>query len=270
MNDQLHVACLQINSSDSMTQNLELVSELIRQASEAGASLMLLPENFAWMGSKGASFNTTDCSVATYFLSECAKKQQTWIVAGSMPWPATNSDPRLYNRSMVIDPTGKICESYDKLHLFEAILEHEQWREADRMQAGSSPAMVALDDTWKVGLSICYDLRFPELYRHYSAHGCNILTVPSAFTVPTGQAHWEVLLRARAIENQCYLLAAGQVGEHADGRQTYGHSMIIDPWGTILSELPEGEGFIQATLSLSNVQAVRKKIPALQHRRGDL
>jgi predicted amidohydrolase len=150
---------------------------------------------------------------------------------------------------------------------FLADLTSESWKESSSITAGDSPSTVDISEDWKVGLSICYDLRFPELYRNYSEQGCNIMTVPAAFTVPTGKAHWETLLRARAIENQSYVLAAGQTGKHQDGRQTYGHSMIIDPWGKVLAQAEAEVGLIVTELSLAKINDIRTRIPALKHRR---
>lgn len=260
MSDTLHVACVQMSSSDSLARNLSMVSRYIRQASEKGSQLVLLPENFAWMGQKGATFDPESVQVVHYFLGECAKKYKLWVIAGSVLWTSVAGE-KPFNRSFVINPQGKLCHHYDKIHLFEAILADEAWKEADHVQAGRKPSICHMNKDWHIGLSICYDLRFPHLYRFYSEHGCNILTVPAAFTLETGQAHWEVLLRARAIENQCYVLASAQVGEHADGRHTYGHSMIIDPWGHIVAMQKDGEGVIDAEISLAFISDVNKKLP---------
>ena len=178
-----------------------------------------------------------------------------------------HSPDKFYNHCPVFSPTGKLMNHYNKIHLFNADLGSESWQESQSISAGNTPQTTLLDTPWKIGLSICYDLRFPELYRQYSEHGCNILSVPAAFTVPTGKAHWKTLLKARAIENQCYVLAAGQCGKHQAGRTTYGHSMIIDPWGKVLAKLEEGEGIITAQLDYNHLQHIRQQLPALQHRK---
>ncbi|MDQ6994461.1 MAG: carbon-nitrogen hydrolase family protein [Mariprofundaceae bacterium] len=260
MSETLHVACVQMSSSDSLARNLSLASHYIRQAANTGAELILLPENFSWMGEQGATFNPESIHVVTYFLGECAKNYHMWIVAGSILW-TDNVNEKPFNRSLIINPQGEICDYYDKIHLFEAVLGHESWKESNHIQAGKKPTICDVTDDWRVGLSICYDLRFPHLYQFYANHGCNILTVPAAFTEETGQAHWQVLLQARAIENQCYVLAAAQIGEHVDGRHTYGHSMIIDPWGNIMALQEDGEGVIHAELSLDFIDRVNKKLP---------
>ncbi|MDQ6986792.1 MAG: nitrilase-related carbon-nitrogen hydrolase, partial [Mariprofundaceae bacterium] len=160
----------------------------------------------------------------------------------------------------VFAPDGSRIGGYDKMHLFDVDVDGESYRESDVFRAGKEPASFKAED-WLVGLSICYDVRFPELYRHYSASGCNMLTVPSAFTVPTGRAHWQTLLRARAIENQCYVLAAGQCGMHPGGRRTWGHSMIIDPWGEVMAQSQEREGVIAADLSKELLHSIRNQFP---------
>jgi len=260
MRQTLHVGCVQMSSTESLARNLSMTGAHLRQAHAYGCQLVVLPENFAWMGKKRETFNPDAVNTVVYFLGECAKRYALWIVAGSVLYqPSPHEKP--FNRSLVINPEGQTCHQYDKIHLFEANLHDESWKESDHIQAGKMPKMFEPYPEWKLGMSICYDIRFPKLYRFYRSHGCNILTVPAAFTVETGQAHWEILLRARAIENQCYVLAAAQVGEHADGRHTYGHSMIVDPWGEILACQNEGEGVIHAELSLSYLKQIREKIP---------
>ena len=161
---------------------------------------------------------------------------------------------------------GAIRARYDKMHLFDADVSGEAYRESDLIRAGDTPKMTNIEG-WNVGMSICYDLRFPELYQHYSAQGCHVLTVPSAFTVPTGKAHWKPLLRARAIENQCYVLAAGQWGTHPGGRRTWGHSMIVSPWGEVLESKKEGDAVLIADMSCSVLESIRHQFPVLSHRR---
>jgi len=266
MSSTIKAACLQMCSGSIVDDNLTNVEKLLSQAAEQGVQLAILPETFACMTQN----QTVKIDAAESFqhildfLSQQAVQHRMCIVAGSILY-ASEHDDKLRNRCYVFSSKGTLQTHYDKIHLFDANLPTEQWQESAHIQAGTSPVMTNCDEDWQIGLSICYDLRFPELYRYYSAHDCNILTVPAAFTTPTGLAHWEVLLRARAIENQCYVLAAGQSGSHEDGRTTYGHSMIIDPWGEVIAKLPTGEGIIIAELSLEHLQHTRQHLPALQH-----
>jgi nitrilase len=264
----MRVACIQISSRHKVEHNLETVAQYLEKAAKAKVQLALLPEDFSCIAKNENErlANAKKYPMILDFLCTQAKHNHLWVIAGSTLAPIANSE-KLHNRSLIIAPDGNIQSEYDKMHLFDASLDTETWKESEQTEAGSSPVMQAIDASWKVGVSICYDLRFPELYRHYSQHGCHILTVAAAFTVPTGKAHWEVLLRARAIENQCYVLAAAQYGTHDDGRKTYGHSMIINPWGEIIAELPTGEGMITADLSYQTLEHIRQSLPALQHRR---
>jgi nitrilase len=267
--DSILACCVQLCASDNLQANLDHAAELIAEAAKAECELLLLPENFSFMGAnEQAKFDIAEAqesSSVLAFLSDQAKQHRMAIIGGSVLLRYTGNN-RVRNCCPVFSSTGEMLAYYDKIHLFDAELPNERYRESDTVESGSQPKEFALD-AWKVGLSICYDLRFPELYRHYSSAGCNILTVPAPFTVPTGKAHWETLLRARAIENQCYVLAAGQYGTHPGGRKTWGHSMIIDPWGKVLAELEDGEGIITAELSLGRVKEIRECLPALNHRR---
>ena len=267
----LRVACMQLNSSDCITQNLEDIAELLENQKHQENNVVLLPENATLLTSdlslrhQSAQKETRDKVFA--FFSQQAKLHNTWIIAGSLLIHAPNNKEKFFNHCPVFAPDGSHTNSYNKIHLFDADLKTESWHESKLITPGQEPSSVALDKRWKVGLSICYDLRFPELYREYSSQGCNIMAVPAAFAVPTGQAHWESLLRARAIENQSFILASGQCGEHADGRFTYGHSMIIDPWGKILTSMENGVGMISATLSWDQRTDLQNHMPVLQHRR---
>lgn len=260
---------IQLNAGDNLQANLDRTASLIDEAAKTGSKLVLLPENFSFMGAteeaKLVVAEPQESSSILTFLSEQARTHNMAIIGGSILLQYVGNN-RVRNCSPVFSAEGELLACYDKIHLFDATLPHETYSESNTVESGSQPKMVELGD-WKLGLSICYDLRFPELYRHYSAHGCNILSVPAAFTVPTGKAHWETLLRARAIENQCYVLAAGQYGTHPGGRKTWGHSMIISPWGEVISSLDEGEGMITAELSLKKLNEVRAVLPALNHRR---
>ncbi len=271
MAETIHAACLQLCSTDSVHENLDSIQTILDESANEHFDLVLLPEN-ATLISSDTKLKFQTAQKASYprifeLLGQLAKKHRTWLVAGSMLIQDENHPQKMFNHCPVFSPAGKLVCSYDKIHLFDADLDTESWQESAQISAGTTTATVTIDTNWKVGLSICYDLRFPELYRSYSREKCNIMTVPASFTVPTGRAHWEVLLRARAIENQCYILAAGQVGLHRDGRKTYGHSMIIDPWGTVKSQLHSGQGLISATLSLPQLHDLQAGMPVLQHRR---
>jgi len=267
--DSCRVGCIQLNSGSDRQANLKRVASLIGKAAQGGCKVILLPENFSFMaandGDKLTIAEEQNNSSTLHFLAGLAERYKVMIIGGTLPLiSATNGKVR--NSCPVFSASGKMLVCYDKMHLFDVTLPDEQYCESDSVEAGVLPETVELDG-WKIGLSICYDLRFPELYRHYSSIGCNILTVPAAFTVPTGKAHWKTLLRARAIENQCYVLAAGQCGEHPGGRNTWGHSMIVDPWGEIIAEAGNEETVIIAEISLSKMNTIRQIIPALTHRR---
>ncbi len=266
---KLRVACIQMCSGDQMNINLERAEALLQEAADAGAKLALLPENFAFMSrdeaAKKGIAEPQEHSRLLDFLTRRARSHAMAVIGGSVPLISRHSS-RIRNACPVFSHRGDLLAVYDKMHLFDVDLEHERYRESDLIVPGESPVSVELYG-WNIGLSICYDVRFPELYRRYADSECTVLTVPAAFTVPTGMAHWQVLLRARAIENQAYVLAAGQWGEHPGGRKTWGHSMIIDPWGDILAVLDDGEGIIVAELDMDFLRRVRSSLPALQHRR---
>ncbi|MFC1568003.1 carbon-nitrogen hydrolase family protein [Pseudomonadota bacterium] len=269
LSECFRVAVIQLCSNQDQDSNLARTASLIEQAADRKCSLILLPENFSYMGScdadKSAVAEKQDHSSVLAFLAGQARKHQLAIVGGTVPLKSDNTE-KIRNSCPAFSANGELIALYDKIHLFDVDLDSEQYCESASVEAGETPETASLDG-WKVGLSICYDLRFPELYRHYSKDGCNLLAVPSAFTVPTGEAHWEVLLRARAIENQSYVIAAGQSGVHPGNRKTWGHSMIIDPWGEILASQDDGEGVITAELSLNKVKKIRQALPALSHRR---
>ncbi len=262
-------ACIQLNSNDNLQDNLHRAAVYIREAAESSCQMVLLPENFSFMGATEQSrldiAEPQESSSVLSFLSGQALSNKITIVGGSVLLKQAGNN-RIRNCCPVFSTQGELIAYYDKIHLFDAALPNEKYSESNTVEAGSQPKMVELDK-WKLGMSICYDLRFPELYRHYGKHGCNIITVPAAFTVPTGKAHWKTLLRARAIENQCYVLAAGQHGIHPDQRKTWGHSMIIDPWGEIITCLEDGDGIIMADLSLKKLKSIREALPVLNHRR---
>ena len=263
----LLVAVVQMVSGADQQENLRHAELLIKQACLAGAKLVLLPENFSFMGlrdtDKLALMEEPGQGPVQGWVAEQAARHGIWLLGGSVPLRA--EDGRCYASLLVYDDKGGLRARYDKMHLFDVqVAEGESYRESGTIAPGSTPRLV--ESPWGgIGLSICYDLRFSELYRRYA--GASILVVPSAFTVPTGRAHWETLLRTRAIENQAFVLAADQGGEHANGRSTWGHSMIIDPWGQILAQQEAGEGVVLAELDLRQLAQVRERLPALQHRR---
>jgi deaminated glutathione amidase len=269
----MRVTCIQMCSGDDVTANLGVVSSLLEQAAAEKVRLAVLPENFSFMHPDNTIKHHVAAEVvpATVlpFLAETARRHGMYIIGGSVLMEAESG--KLRNACPVYGPDGACLGIYDKMHLFDIDLPGESYRESDLIEEGLHPLILDLEE-WRVGLSICYDLRFPELYRLYAARGCHLLTVPSAFTVRTGRAHWEILLRARAIENQTYLLAPAQVGTHPGGRQTYGRSLIIDPWGDVLAEgASVGQGaettLVTADIAMERLEEVRRLIPALEHRR---
>jgi predicted amidohydrolase len=259
-----------MNSQNNKGNNLKRAGELLRDAVERGASLILFPENFSFMGSgegdKIAVAETTTKGDSIDFLKNAAKAHKVWIAGGTIPLK-TDSPHKVTNTLLLFNDRGEVAERYDKIHLFDVNLnEGERYAESRVIEGGKKPVTVQTI-YGRLGLTICYDLRFPELYRELVERGAEIFFVPSAFTFTTGKAHWEVLLRARAIENQAYIVAAAQVGEHPGGRRTFGHSMIIDPWGDVIAHVVEGEGIALADIDINTVYEVRGKMPCLTQRR---
>jgi predicted amidohydrolase len=263
----MKVACIQMCSGINPDENLKNVERWLAEAAGQGVELAVLPESFTLMGAteteKVASAEPQESSTLLAFLAKQAARHKMAIIGGSILLQADNGKVR--NVCAAYDADGSLLAIYDKIHLFDADVGEDAYRESAIVQAGKTPSDFQLSD-FIIGLSICYDLRFPELYRHYSKHGCNVLCVVAAFTDITGRAHWQSLLKARAIENQAYVLASAQWGEHPDGRKTWGHSMIIDPWGKILAELPAGDGIISVELGIENIRSVRHLLPVLDHR----
>ena len=264
---KVQVAVVQMVSSEVLADNLAHAESLLAQAAMGGAQLVLLPENFALMGrdekAKLAIMEMDGDGSIQSWLAAQAQRFGLWLIGGSIPLAAP--DGRCYAACLAFNPAGQRQARYDKIHLFDVDLAGgESYRESRTIAPGSTP--VAVTTPWgQLGLSVCYDLRFPELYRCYA--GAELLAVPSAFTQQTGAAHWECLLRARAIENQAYVLAADQGGLHQNGRQTFGGSMIIDPWGQVLARLDQGEGVALAQVDMEFLQRCRSNLPALQHHR---
>lgn len=270
MADALNVALIQMNSGAEVSANLKTAEAMIRQAAGQGAKFICTPENTCHILSpqdrKLASCSDEQNHPALPLFAELAKELGVWILVGSLGIKV--SPDKIANRSYLFGVNGDIVAKYNKIHLFDVDLPTgESHRESKVVQAGDK-AVIAPTLFGGVGMSICYDLRFAALYRFLAQNGASILTVPAAFTVPTGQAHWEVLLRARAIETGSFVLAPAQCGTHDGGRKTYGHSMIIDPWGVVLAEGGDEVGIISVTLDLSAVSRARNAIPALQHDRG--
>lgn len=260
------VAAIQMVSDSTVESNLETAGKWIARAAAQGARLIVLPEYFCLMGRK----ETDKLSVAEsegigpiqMFLSAAAAKHGIYLSSGSIPLVSPDRG-RVFNTQLVYGPDGKQLARYDKIHLFSFARGEESYDESRAILAGSRVSRLETPDI-TLGLSICYDLRFPELYRALGQ--VDLILVPSAFVHTTGKAHWELLLRARAIENQCYVLAPAQGGFHENGRRTWGHSMLIDPWGDILEVLPEHEGIVSGTIEPSRLKEVRQSLPALSHR----
>jgi len=269
----MRVAAIQMNSGAELTDNLQLADRLIGDAVDDGCTLLVLPENFALMPARGrdkakAAEEPGDGPIQA-FLSDLSERHGIWIIAGSMPLTSPEIDvERVYGACPVYDAKGHAQVIYRKIHLFDVDLSdsQESYRESRSMYPGDE--VVTVDTPCgRIGLSICYDLRFPELYRQLVDAGATVFTVPAAFTATTGEAHWHTLLRARAIENLAYVIAPGQYGEHADGRSTYGHSLIIDPWGRILAEAATGNCFVAADIDPGLPAKLRSEFPALANRR---
>ncbi|MDO9191799.1 MAG: carbon-nitrogen hydrolase family protein [Undibacterium sp.] len=263
----MKVAAIQMVSTPVLAQNLATAALLLQQARDAGAELLLLPEYWPVMGmhdtDKLSLAEQSGAGVIQDFLSETARKLNVWLIGGTLP--LISPDPgKVFNTTLGYNPQGIPVVRYDKIHLFGFSQGEESYEESRTIVAGTQVGSFETD-FGKVGLSICYDLRFPELYRAMGT--CNLIVVPAAFTHTTGQAHWEILLRARAIENQCYVLAAAQGGFHANGRRTWGHSMLVDPWGTIVDVLDEGEGIVSGILDMDLLRNVRDRLPALTHQK---
>jgi deaminated glutathione amidase len=261
-------AAVQLNSQPDSVKSLDEAYTLVKQAAEAGAVLICLPENFAFLGDERQKLeqSTEISAMVENRLPRWAREYGVTILGGGYPAAAGNG--KIYNRSIIVDPNGDVAASYDKIHLFDVdISEDETWRESATVQPGRYKAVVYRSGKLPtMGLSICYDLRFPELYRLMALEGVDIITVPSAFTRPTGEAHWETLLRARAIENSAYVIAPAQTGLHGEKRKTWGHSLIIDPWGKVLADAGSEPGIIYADIDTDYLNEIRKKLPSLKHR----
>ena len=265
----MKIAALQMVSSPDVDRNLEIAARLIAQAADAGAALVALPEYFCLMGRRDDDklrvAEAAGDGPIQRMLADAARRHGLWVIGGTLSLRGSDAAHAI-NSCPVFAPDGSLAARYDKIHLFAYDNGREQYDEGRTLSAGSE--VVALQaGPLRVGLSICYDLRFPELYRALMSPPCDLLVVPAAFTHTTGQAHWELLLRARAVENQCYVLAAAQGGRHENGRRTWGHSMICDPWGEVVAVQAEGEGVVIADVDAGRIASVRAQLPALVHRR---
>ena len=263
---RLTVSLVQLCSGRDIGFNLEAVEQLLDVSLPEEVNILVLPECFSRMGGPVAE-QGKDAGRICHWMTEIAKKYQCWLIGGSVP-VFEEQYGRSYAACFVYNPQGEEVARYNKIHLFDAEVDDPTgcYRESDDYIPGNDVVVVDIDGV-RLGLSICYDLRFPELYRKMVDQGAHILCIPAAFTKATGEAHWEVLLRARAIENQSYVLAANQCGQHSRKRQTYGHSMIIDPWGSIITQAKNDPIVISAKLDMSNLQRIRQKLPCLNHKR---
>jgi predicted amidohydrolase len=264
------VAAIQMTSGPDVAANLFEAGRLITQAAESGAKLIVLPENFCLMPMKDVDrlreVELVDDGHIQNFLAEAARRHKIWLVGGTVPL-ATENPEKCRSACLVYNNLGERVARYDKIHLFDVDLNNaEAYTESATIEAGED--IVVVDTPFgRLGLAICYDLRFPELFRQLSERGAQILAVPSSFTAITGSVHWEVLVRARAIENQSYLVAAAQGGFHVNGRETFGDSMIVDPWGMIINRLSRGPGVVLSEIDLDLLGDIRKNLPSLKHRR---
>ncbi len=265
------VAAIQMTSGHRVEENLETAAKLLREAKEAGAELACLPENFSFIGLKDADklavAEADGSGPVQQFLSDTARALGLWILGGTTVIKG-DSARRVSNTSLLIDAQGRRVARYDKIHLFDVAIpgRNEQYLESTHVTPGRK-VVVADTPVGRLGLSVCYDMRFPELYRELVTRGAQWLAMPAAFTVPTGRAHWETLLRARAIENLCYVVAPAQWGTHTSGRETYGDTLIVDYWGQVLTRLPSGSGVITAQFDLGRQAETRGRFPALENRR---
>jgi len=264
----MKIAALQMVSAPELGRNLESAARLVAAAARAGAELVALPEYFCLLGrrdsDKLALAEAPGDGPIQAFLANTAREHGLWVIGGTLP--IRTEGARVLNSNCVYGPDGTLAARYDKIHLFAFDNGREQYDEGRTLVAGRTPVALQAGPL-RVGLSVCYDLRFPELYRALMKPPCDLISVPSAFTYTTGRAHWELLLRARAVENQCYVVAAAQGGTHENGRRTWGHSMVVDPWGEVLAVQDEGEGVVLAEIDPARIAAVRTQLPALGHRR---
>lgn len=268
----MRVAVVQLGSQDELDFNLSRVRHWAARAAAEGAELVAFPENFAFMGEEATRRELAERLDGAFpgpilgELAECASKHGLWILGGGMPEKSQDL-ARPYNTSVLVDSRGGVAATYRKVHLFDVTVpDGTSYRESAATTSGSEAVTVEVLGV-RLGLSVCYDVRFPELYRRLVDQGARVVAVPSAFTVPTGKDHWHALLRARAIENQVYVLAPAQYGKHPRGRQTYGKTLVVDPWGDVVAQCSEGEGIATVTLDFAYQDRVRTALPSLLHRK---
>ena len=269
--DRFRAAAVQMTSGTDVAANLREAGRLIAQAAKVKAALVVLPENFSFMGADDAArvqaAEADGDGAAQQFAREQARQHGIWLVAGTIP--IRHQGGRVLSRSLLVGPDGGIAASYDKIHLFDVSLpasEGESYRESATTVAGDR-VVTHGTDSGRIGMSVCYDIRFPALFASLGSAGMDLLVVPAAFTVPTGRVHWQPLLKARAIESLVYVVASGQWGEHAGGRLTYGHSMIVGPWGDVRAECADGAGIAHADVDMIELRQLRRQFPVLDHRR---
>ena len=265
------IAAVQMASGPNVNANLLEAERLIKQAADEGAELVVLPEFFALMGMNdhdAVGIREEDGHGQIQdFLAEQAARNGVWLVGGTIPLNANDAD-KVSAASLLYDAQGNRVARYDKIHLFDVLITEndEQYNESETIEPGNK-AVVVDTPFGKLGMAVCYDLRFPGLFRTLVEQGAEIITIPSAFTAITGKAHWEVLVRARAVENQCYVIAAAQGGYHANGRETFGDSMVVDPWGLVLDRLPRGSGVVVSDMDIERLRDIRRSFPVLEHRK---
>src|SRR5688572_5740911 len=265
--ESMRAAAIQLNSGTEKTRNLEIADALARDAARDGADLVVLPEKFNVLGSPEDLRAGAEPvpGPTTEWAGALCRELRVWMVAGSIVERVAGDD-KLRKTSVLIDPAGELRASYRKIHMFDVEVGGITYRESDA-EAPGDEVVVADAGGLELGMAVCYDLRFPELFRIMAVRGARVFSLPSAFTVPTGRAHWETLVRARAIENQAFVIAAGQIGRHPPDHESYGHSMIVDPWGVVLAEAPDEQCVVVADLDLEAQREVRAKLPSLANRR---
>jgi predicted amidohydrolase len=266
--DLLRVACVQLNASESKADNIERAGLLVARAAATGADLIVLPEKWNGIGPPDflrANAESLDEGETVDAMRSWARDHKVTIVGGSIAERREGRD-KLSNTSIVFDPDGETAALYRKIHMFDVEVGGQVYRESESEEPGEELSRVVDLEGWKLGMTVCYDLRFPELYRILAVEGAEIITVPAAFTLFTGKDHWELLLRARAVENQCYIVAPNQWGTHRDGKASYGRSMIVDPWGVVLAQAPDEDGIIVAELERARMDGIRRALPSLANR----
>jgi predicted amidohydrolase len=270
MTDVLRVSCVQMQAGDVKADNVALAARLVREAAAAGPDVVVLPEMWNAIGPTETLHENAEGledGISMKAMSDWARDHRVTLVGGSITERVEGSD-RCSNTSVVFAPDGEIAAVYRKIHLFDVDVGGFTYRESEAQEPGTDIA-VAEANGWSIGLTICYDLRFPELYRILSLLGAQLITVPAAFTQHTGKDHWELLLRARAVENQCFVAAANQWGVQPDGRPNYGRSMIVDPWGLVLAQAPDADVVVTADVDLARLRSIREHLPSLEHRRPE-